>query len=113
MIIREFFIKENPRSDQRCTKDIPVKFKIGEHFVSGFLDTDMIVKNSSSFMDCSKIEQMYFLNSSVIKRTGSKIVIVNNNTVVSHRTLLHMNSFNVSKNNFFHSKTITDGVDFA
>ena len=111
--IYEFVIEKISIFDTKCTEDVPVRFKVGKHIVSGFLDTNIIIKNSSRLVDCSTVEQMYFLNNSVIKRTEGEVFIVNNKSVYSHRTSLNMNSFNVSKNNFFHSKTITDGVDFA
>ena len=111
--VKEFFIQPISKIDQKCTVDVPVLFNVGLHNISGFIDTNAIIKDSSRLVDCSTTEQMYFLNNNVIKRSGSKVFVSTNNSVFSHRTLLNLNSFNFTKNNFFHSKTITDGVDFS
>ena len=53
------------------------------------------------------------MNGSVIKRSGKKILLIPNSTVITHYTALNLRSFNISKDNFLHSKLITDGVDFS
>ena len=63
-----FSLREIPITNASCTEDLPVQFYVGQMLVNGFLDTNIIIKNSTRRVDCSNIEQLYFLNGSIIKR---------------------------------------------
>ena len=110
--IKKFILKQIS-SNENCSVDLPVEFNVGNVTIGGYLETNNIIKNDTTWVTCTNLEQLFFLEGNTIKRVGKRMVIIPNSTIISHNTILNMKSFNISRINFLHSKLITDGNDFS
>ena len=103
--------REILKMNASCTEGLPVQFRVDQMLVNGFMDANIIGKSSTKRFDCSIIEQLYFLNGSIINRSCNKVVLIINNTLISRYTALNIRSFNISKDKFLQSKIISDGLE--
>ena len=88
--------REILKMNASCTEGLTVQFRVGQMLVNGFMDANIIGKSSTKRFDCSIIEQLYFLNGSIINRSCNKVVLIINNTLISRYTALNIRSWNVS-----------------
>ena len=99
------------RNNSECFQDIKITFKINNETLKGYLGENLIIKNNSVLVDCQSIDQLLVFENSYVKRF-KKVTKKFEGKFLAHNTKLELNLFNLSKLNYFHSRTILEKIDF-
>ena len=88
-----------------------ITFKINNETLNGYMGENLIIKNNSVLVDCQSIDQLLVFENSYVKRF-KQITKKFEGKFLTHSSKLELNLFNLSKLNYFHSRTILEKIDF-